>query len=217
MRIPSSGSGPIRHDDPRRDLDRRIAEAVSPEKMKNNPHRGKPLRLEDNPFEGDWSVAYRLVRNAGHRLPWMDLQDEIVQRLRSLQESIDAHRAWLQSRLDALSADGCTAGDKAAVERAHERFVAQLTEQVAELRKKISDFNLTVPLPQLQIRNVRVETYLNEVAAATAALLAALQALPERPAPAPARPGDRTGRWIVYGVIGAGLLLLAVKALMLRT
>ncbi|HEX6989509.1 MAG TPA: hypothetical protein VF282_08575 [Bacillota bacterium] len=216
MRIPSAGSGPIRADDPHRDLDRRIAEAVSPEKIRNNPFRGKPLRLDHNPFEGDWSVAYRLVRQAGHRLPWMDLQHEILQRLRSLHESIEAHRAWLQAHLETLSAEGCTADDKAAVQRVHDRFVAQLTEQVADLRRKISDFNLKVPLPHLQIRNVRVETYLNDLAAATAGLLAALQALPERPAPRPARPASGgMHRWVLYAVIGAGLLLLAVSILML--
>lgn len=209
VRIPSSGSEPVRPDDLRRDLDRRIAEAVSPERMRDNPYRGKPLQLDDNPFEGDWSAAYRLVRQAGHRLPWMDLQHEILQRLRSLDESIKAHRAWLQARLETLSAQGCTAEDKTGVHRAHERFVAQLTEQVAELRKKISDFNLAVPLPHLQIRNVRAETYLNDLNAATASLLAALQALPERaPAVRPDAAGGVVTRWAFYGVLAAGLLIL---------
>jgi len=192
------------------ELERRLAEAVSPEKMRDNPYRGKPLGLEQNPFEGNWSTAYRLVRQAGHRLPWMDLQHEILQRLRALDESIKAHRAWLRARVDKLAAEGCTADDKAAVLRIHDRFIDQLTEQVADLRRKIFDFNLKVPLPDLQIRNVRAETYLSDLNAATAALLAALQALSERPARTLGTDDAADGRWPppVHVLVALALLLL---------
>lgn len=230
MRITPSGNGIARPEDRLQELERRLAErmaeverrlaeAVSPEKMRDNPYRGKPLRLEQNPFEGSWSTAYRLVRQAGHRLPWMDQQHEILQRLRTLDESIQQHRAWLQARLETLTAEGCTAEDKAAVLRVHDRFIAQLTEQVTDLRSKISDFNLKVPLPQLQIRNVRPETYVNDLNAATASLLAALHALPERPSPSPGTGVDPDGRrlTLVYVLVILALFMIAAVALGVAT
>ncbi|MFO7319449.1 MAG: DUF1992 domain-containing protein [Clostridia bacterium] len=76
-----------------------LEEAVSPEKLKDNPYRGKPLRFEENPFEGDLGMAHRLLKNTGHTLPWIATKKEIIDERRAIEQAIDDHIAWVEQRV----------------------------------------------------------------------------------------------------------------------
>ncbi len=52
------------------EAERQQRRALSLEKMRDNPGLGKPLHLEDNPFDQGMGMAHRVLRNAGfHKLP----------------------------------------------------------------------------------------------------------------------------------------------------
>ena len=60
------------------DLDRLIEQIIerarAEGKFDNLEGRGRPLRLEENPYEDpNWRVAYRVLKNAGFRPDWLGL------------------------------------------------------------------------------------------------------------------------------------------------
>lgn len=145
--------------------ERVIQDATSPEKMKNNPYRGRPLNLNSNPHEGSYGLAFRMLKSSGFKLPWMELRDEITTEKEALRELVRRHVAWVEERLQGLDdTPRGTKGERASVHddvsAKDRRFHEQLEERVNELRKKISRFNLEVPLLHQQVVNVQVQHFL---------------------------------------------------------
>jgi hypothetical protein len=58
-------------------IDRQIREAVDEGKFDNLPHRGEPLPNDDNPYAGDWGLAFHVLRNAGVAPPWIEADKEV--------------------------------------------------------------------------------------------------------------------------------------------
>jgi hypothetical protein len=59
-------------------VDRMIREAQARGDFDNIPGTGKPLQLEDdNPFNPEWSSAFRVAKNAGAAPLWVELDKEI--------------------------------------------------------------------------------------------------------------------------------------------
>jgi|GEM_PF-2377772 len=163
------------------DANKLIEEAISPEKLKENPYKGKPLHLEDNPFDRGLGMAHRMLKNAGHTLPWIETKNEILAERRAIHKAIDDHIAWLQGRVQRLAAvaPGEKERAKQAVREGHLRFIEHLRERVAKLRKVIERYNLEVPLFDQQVPNVRPESYVALVEERARALLAEMA--PEEP------------------------------------
>lgn len=156
------------------EAERQMAEALSPEKLRDNPLRGKPLKIEDNPYDRGMGLAYRMLRNAGFsKLPWMEDEEEIRRGKAELESMAAAHLDWLQSWV-ARNPEARPAVDL--VRARHARARTDLTQRAADLRGKIERFNLTVPVPGRQVKNVRPERVVGELDAAAAPLLRALGA-----------------------------------------
>jgi hypothetical protein len=65
-----------------------IRKALEEGKFDDLPGKGKPIRWDDNPFvEADWQLAFRMLRNAGFALPWMDTRKEIESQLEAASEA----------------------------------------------------------------------------------------------------------------------------------
>ena len=60
--------------------DRKIKEAQAAGHFDNLPGLGKPLQLYDNPLEGEWALAHRILRNANISPPWIALQQQVQRR-----------------------------------------------------------------------------------------------------------------------------------------
>ena len=48
-------------------IDRQIREAVQEGKFDDLPHQGEPLPNDDNPYAGEWGLAFHVLGNAGRR------------------------------------------------------------------------------------------------------------------------------------------------------
>jgi len=160
-----------------------IEEAVSPEKLKENPFRGKPVYLEENPFERGLGMAHRLLKNSGHTLPWIETKNEILAERRAIKQAIEEHVAWLQDHVARLSKAAPKERERAAkrVREGHLRFVEHVRERVAKLRQVIERYNLEVPLFDQQLPNVRPETYVALIEERTRDLLARIAPGPDGP------------------------------------
>lgn len=134
-----------------------ILERIAEEKIKaameagefaNLPGRGKPLNLEENPYEarGDWA-CFRLLRHNDLTLPWIEYSREIEAEYRRLRQA-------LQQAMRVLP-------DESAWQAARQDF----TRGVAALNRRILNYNLQVPSPAFQRRLLNPQTEIQQILA----------------------------------------------------
>jgi DnaJ family protein C protein 28 len=58
-------------------IERQIREAAEAGMFDDLPGKGKPLRNDDNPYAGDWGLAFHVLRNAGVAPPWIEADKEV--------------------------------------------------------------------------------------------------------------------------------------------
>ena len=108
-------------------VERKIRAARERGDFDDLPGRGRPLRLEDNPYAGDWQLAYKILRDHGFAPPWVEASRELERRLEAVCQA----------------ASGWGSGDRAAARRA-------FLEQVRTANAAIARFNLLTPFAWLQ-------------------------------------------------------------------
>jgi DnaJ homolog subfamily C member 28 len=128
-----------------------IRRAIEEGKFENLPGKGKPLHLDENPFEEpEWRLANHVLKTSGFSLPWIEKRNEIEALIHSTRASLlhaqETRRQALQDGLPALSAD-------AAWNEALEKF----RHQLAEINRLILSYNLQAPAAQLQLPQLSIE------------------------------------------------------------
>ena len=108
-------------------VERQIREAQERGDFDDLPGRGRPLPLEA--WEGEWALAFHVLRQAGETLPWIALGNEIEQR--------QEHLARLRSEAARLQPSQRA--------RLRQRYLAE----AAELDKLLAQFNNLVPTRRL--------------------------------------------------------------------
>jgi hypothetical protein len=108
-------------------VERQIREAQERGDFDALPGRGQPLPHE--PWEGEWALAFHVLRQAGETLPWIALGNEIEQR----QEHLARLRAQAARVRPTQRA------------RLRERYLAE----AADLDKLLAEFNNLVPSRRL--------------------------------------------------------------------
>lgn len=73
-------------------IERQIREAMEEGKFDNLPHQGEPLPNDDNPYAGEWGLAYHVLKNSGVAPPWIE-SDKEVRKLLEQREAILARAA----------------------------------------------------------------------------------------------------------------------------
>lgn len=122
----------------------KIKKAIEAGEFDNLPGKGKPLKLDDNPFEPEeLRMAHRLLKSNDFTLPWIETWKEIEQ------DREAARRALRQSR-DKYWA----AGRSAQWELARSEFASQ----VAGLNRRVLGYNLSVPSAVFQKPTFDLET-----------------------------------------------------------
>jgi DnaJ family protein C protein 28 len=121
------------------------------------PGKGKPIRWDENPFvESDWQLTFRMLRDSGFALPWMETRKEIESQLEAARAGLKRVWDWKQSAMSAGQSPTL-------VEDEWQRGVSLFREQVGEINKRIFDYNLDVPLPRFQRRPVDAEGEIIEI------------------------------------------------------
>ena len=125
-----------------------IRRAMEAGKFDNLPGKGKPLRLDQDPFEDpEWRMAHHILRSGGFTLPWIEARQEIERDLNAAREALACAWAWRQEAL----ARGLPL---AFVDGEWNRAEAAFRQQVADLNKRIFSHNLQVPSDRLQLRKL---------------------------------------------------------------
>jgi DnaJ family protein C protein 28 len=106
------------------------------------PGRGKPLQLNDNPYEPpEWRLAFHLLRTHGFTLPWIEIRREI------------------EADLQAARTELTLAVNQPTWEEAQAHFRARLTI----LNKRIFNYNLHVPLERFQLPLLNIEAEIERI------------------------------------------------------
>ncbi len=109
-------------------IERQIREAVGEGQFDNLPHQGEPLPNDDNPWAGEWGLAYHVLRNAGVAPPWIEADKEVRE---------------LLGRRDAILARAAAGPAPSAFARRRDR--ATLEELVAHINAAIARVNAEAP------------------------------------------------------------------------
>jgi hypothetical protein len=112
-------------------IERQIRQAIDEGKFDNLPHQGKPLPNDENPYAGEWGLAFHVLRNAGFAPPWIEADKEV--------------RALL-ARRDAILARA--AAGPALSESARRRDHLALERLVDEINRSIERLNAEAPTTQ---------------------------------------------------------------------
>jgi hypothetical protein len=107
--------------------EQKIQEALEQGKFKNLSGRGRPLKLDRNPFEPpDLRLAHMVLEGAGMSPAWIDERKELDRAVEELRAQRSLH---------------------------HEQFRAR----AQELNRRIRNFNLNVPSGSFQLRQMDVD------------------------------------------------------------
>ena len=167
-------------------VDRAIREAQEQGAFDRLPGHGKPLDLAENPYAGEWAVAFHVLDNAGIAPLWMELNREIVARREDLATRLEAARAdraawaaematsgaepahedrpsrwvrllrWLRIEPAAPAAPIVTADDVDAWSVRREGVRRRYLERAAEVDETIRFHNAALPAPLGHLEQLRI-------------------------------------------------------------
>jgi DnaJ homolog subfamily C member 28 len=128
-----------------------IRRAMEEGQFNNLPGKGKPLDLEENPFEDpEWRAANRMLQNAGFTLPWLENKKSIEADLQEARQQLS--RAW-KRRQEAILKNR----PYSIVESEWQRAVNLFQEKTAEINKRIFSYNLEAPNLQFHKKKIDIE------------------------------------------------------------
>jgi DnaJ family protein C protein 28 len=126
------------------DIEEQIRRAMQEGKFNDLPGKGKPLKLEDDPHAApEWQLAFRILKEAGFSLPWIESLKEIEADIEAAREGLRQAWAW-RRRAEAEGQPG------EFIRQEWERAVQRFQERVAVINKRIRDVNLEVPNARFQ-------------------------------------------------------------------
>ena len=135
-------------------IEEAIRRAMESGQFDNLPGMGKPLRLDENPFEDpEWRIAHHILSSSGFTLPWIEIRREIEGLIQSARDEIRRSWEWRKTALaDRLPPPFIEAEWSRAQERCRER--------VCDINQRIQNYNLEVPSPRFQLRPLSFESEL---------------------------------------------------------
>jgi DnaJ homolog subfamily C member 28 len=126
-----------------RTVEEQIVEALQAGAFDNLPGQGKPLVFDENPHAGDMQLAYKILKDHGFSLPWIEERNDIRKALDAARLRLRRTWAWYNGTEPA--------------ERAWRRAKATFTEAVAQLNNRILSYNLKAPNDSVHLRLLDAE------------------------------------------------------------
>jgi DnaJ family protein C protein 28 len=134
-----------------RSIDEQIKKAIQEGAFDDLPGKGEPLDLTANPHEDPgWSLAYHMLRSSGFTLPWIETRQTIEAEYTAAVEALARTWTWRETALEQDQAP-------TDVESEWRRALQTFKTKVAELNKRIFNYNLQVPADQFKRRQINLE------------------------------------------------------------
>lgn len=140
-------------------IERRIRDAQQAGKFRDLEGQGSPQNLEENPFEDpEMRVPYKVLRNAGFALPWMELIKEIDADLARTNRMWEDYRFHRRAQMDSVHRSTVAHFGELVQRMDEDRMAAlhRLEERWTEINQKIAHLNATVPSDALHRHQLRL-------------------------------------------------------------
>lgn len=129
------------------DIDDIIQKAQQEGKFDHLPGKGKPLRLDGDPFvEPEWRLAHHMLKSSGFTLPWIEKRKEILLALETARAELTRTWAWYEEN-----------PDQADAQITWQRALNLFSDRVERLNKQIIAINLEVPSIQFHLPAIQYE------------------------------------------------------------
>lgn len=144
-------------------IERRIQDAQREGKFRNLEGEGTPQDLSEDPFEDpEMRVAYKVLRNAGFSLPWMELMKEIDAELTRADRMWTDYGHHRRAQMQSVQRSTVVRFGELVAQVDEDRAAAlrRLEERWTEINRRITHLNATVPSdalhrPQLNLAELR--------------------------------------------------------------
>lgn len=137
-----------------------IAKAVERGEFDNLEGTGKPLNLEDNTYElSELHMAYKILKDNGFAPYWIELGKEIDALRDKFYKEIDYFKRYARIFFDEKRSGGAIRR----FELKKNDFYTQSREHLAEISKKIFDYNLYCPVSTLGRFNFDVDDEMEQI------------------------------------------------------
>lgn len=144
------------------DVSEQIEEAMERGEFKNLPGKGKPLKLDTNPFlTPQVRMANRLLKENGFAPRWIELEKEIKQEKAQLERrliNLKARRERLAAFIERHPHRQEAVRRSFAYERA--RGITRYSEKLEDMNRKIQRVNLLMPTRNRQYALINKEAAL---------------------------------------------------------
>ena len=122
-----------------------LRKAMAEGKFDNLPGKGKPLQLDEaNPHaDPEWELAYRMLKESGYSLPWIEEIREIEKNIETARKDLQIAWKWHQAALSQSQNESSISGEW---KRAQDAF----NEMLTSINKRIRTYNLQVPVARFQ-------------------------------------------------------------------
>ncbi len=132
-------------------VEEQIQRAIADGQFDDLPGKGKPLRLDDNPYEDpEWALAHHMLRSSGYSLPWIEARNEI-------QASIEEARLTLRRSWEWRAQAGAENTPTGLVDAEWAKALEKFRLQLKEINQRILAYNLEVPSEQFQLHPLSFE------------------------------------------------------------
>ncbi len=133
-----------------------IEEAAAAGYFSNLPGSGQPLdfSFEENPYIPDDSrSAFRILKNAGFALPWMEDRKDIDKKRDDIHRRLELHLRRVESMVRNIGRMPAylRPSRRSRLQEEHADFLSRFGRSVDGLNVKIDIYNLSVPSVTLQI------------------------------------------------------------------
>lgn len=137
-------------------VDQKIREAMEQGEFDNLAGTGRPVDLNENPYEDpDWRTAHRILRNAGFAPAWIEERKDIDAELETARISQARNWGILSNARDTqhLSTRAGAMG----------QAVESFRTKVAELNRHIDGWNLKAPAAGFQRNRIDVDREIDRI------------------------------------------------------
>lgn len=139
-------------------IDQQIEDAQREGKFDNLPGKGKPLKLNDNPFQDPaLDAAYTLLKDNDFTLPWIAQGQEIDETLANARAALA--RAWAYCKQEKA------AGQVAWAQAEWQRAAGTFREQVLAINKLILNYNIAIPHARFEKLKINPDREIEQIQA----------------------------------------------------
>ena len=140
-------------------VEQKIKEAMKQGEFDNLPGKGKPINLDENPFEDPtMRTAYRLLKNNNFSLPWIEERKDLDASVEgALADLARSWRAYQESRR-------ARRRPPAQAESDWQKVLGNFRRQVSDLNRRIAAYNLRAPSTTFHRLPVDAEREINKLA-----------------------------------------------------